>query len=372
MRRWLFVLSLPLVGCSSTPTGPQLPSVGTWQYIPAGVGEPAVPGPEWAWTGSRLFALGAADAWQSASDATLLDPSTGVWTPASAVGAPSPRQYGFSAWTGAEMFVWSGLSNGDLADGGLYDPASDSWRPLPAAPIAPRHLGTTVWTGTFVIVWGGQSLDSANTVVSFNDGAKFDPLSNSWSPLALTGAPSPRSWPSAVWTGQQMIVWGGGLDATVPMGDGMAYDPVADVWTPISATGAPAPRYAHAAVWTGAEMIVIAGLCAGPSYCRDGGRYDPATDSWTLFSIPAPDEYVTGTSAAWTGSRLLTWGWASGGNGWGGIYDPLTDTWAEMAPAPSELAARAPDVVVWTGSSAIVYGGNINGALFEDGALFTE
>jgi hypothetical protein len=365
MRRTLLVLflSLPLAACSS---GLPLPSVGSWQYIPPGVGEPGVLGPEWAWTGSRLFALGRANASQADSPATLLDPATGVWTPASAAGAPSPRAYGFSAWTGTEVFVWSGVYNAvDLADGGLYDPAADSWRSLPAAPIAPRHQGTTVWTGTFVIVWGGQSHDSANNIITFNDGARFDPVAGEWSPVSTSGAPRAMSQHAAVWTGSRMIVWDGVTD-----GGSGAYDPANDTWTPIATAGAPSPRNGPAAVWTGTEMIVLAGLCTG-YYCRDGGRYDPATDSWTLFSIPAPDGYITGNSAAWTGNRLMTWGWVPSASAWGGIYDPQTNTWQRMAPVPSQLVARVPDIVVWTGSSTIVYGGNSNGTLFADGGLFT-
>jgi hypothetical protein len=42
-----------------------------------------------------------------------------------------------------------------------------------------------------------------------------------------------------------------------------------------------------------------------------------------------------------------------------------------MAPAPSQLGGRVPDVVVWTGSSAIIYGGQFKGLYFGDGALFT-
>jgi hypothetical protein len=127
-----------------------------------------------------------------------------------------------------------------------------------------------------------------------------------------------------------MLVWGG-QDASGQLGDGAAYDPVADTWTPISAAGAPSPP----------------------------------------FSIPAPDGYIAGNSTAWTGSKLLTYGALPSGAGWGGIYDPQTNTWAEMAPAPSQLAGRVPDVVVWTDSSAIIYGGQFNGGYFGDGALFT-
>jgi N-acetylneuraminic acid mutarotase len=365
MRRRFFVLSLSLAACSSASTGLPLPTVGTWKYVAPGVGDPAGPGLEWAWTGSRLFAVGLTNAWQSDSPATQLDPATGVWTPASAAGAPSPRAYGFTAWTGTEVFVWSGeVSAGDLADGGLYAPATDSWRPLPAAPIAPRHLGTAVWTGALVIVWGGQSHDSANNIVTFNDGARFDPVAGAWSPVSTSGAPRAMSQHAAVWTGSRMIVWDG-----VSNGAG-AYDPVSDSWTAISPAGGPSPRNYSAAVWTGTEMIVLGGQCVG-DYCRDGGRYDPATESWKRFDIPAPGGYIAARSAAWTGDRLLTWGWVPSGGGWGGIYDPRTDSWEQMASAPSDLVGRVPDVVAWTGSSAIVYGGQINDALFADGAIFT-
>ena len=58
-----------------------------------------------------------------------------------------------------------------------------------------------------------------------------------------------------------------------------------DTWT-ASTTGAPAGRYHHTAVWTGSEMIVWGGQ--DPSgYFHTGGRYDPSTDSWTAPAPPA-------------------------------------------------------------------------------------
>lgn len=61
------------------------------------------------------------------------------------------------------MIVWSGSGNvtgwGDyLNDGASYDPQTDSWAPLPAigAPAA-RMIATAQWTGSEWIVWGGWS-----------------------------------------------------------------------------------------------------------------------------------------------------------------------------------------------------------------------
>ncbi len=53
-------------------------------------------------------------------------------------------------------------------------------------------------------------------------------------------------------------------------------------WTPTTLTGAPAGRYYHTAVWTGSEMVVWGGYAGfGFSYFNTGGRYNPSTDSWT-------------------------------------------------------------------------------------------
>src|SRR5438552_37953 len=52
-----------------------------------------------------------------------------------------------------------------------------------------------------------------------------------------------------------------------------------DTWTPTSTTNAPAGRYEHTAVWTGSEMIVWGGF--NGSCLNTDGRYNPGTDSWT-------------------------------------------------------------------------------------------
>src|SRR5207247_872868 len=53
-----------------------------------------------------------------------------------------------------------------------------------------------------------------------------------------------------------------------------------DTWTATSTTSAPAGRYLHTAVWTGTEMIVWGGT-DGSSLFTTGGRYSPGTDCST-------------------------------------------------------------------------------------------
>jgi N-acetylneuraminic acid mutarotase len=56
-----------------------------------------------------------------------------------------------------------------------------------------------------MIVFGGGDSDEA-----FNDGGHYNPMTDSWTPTATVGAPSPRYDHTAVWTGTEMIIWGGG------------------------------------------------------------------------------------------------------------------------------------------------------------------
>ena len=55
---------------------------------------------------------------------------------------------------------------------------------------------------------------------------------------------------------------------------GGQYDPATDTWTATSTTNAPDPRFYHTAVWTGSEMIVWGGFLV--DVLNSGGRYDPA------------------------------------------------------------------------------------------------
>src|SRR5262245_44748081 len=109
----------------------------------------------------------------------------------------------------------------------------------------------------------------------------------SWTAMSTIGAASPRGESFAFWTGQEMLVRGGNHNDGCPCqrGDGARYDPAKDEWTPISAVGAPEPREGATAVWTGKEMIVWGGeTYEGHTDLNDGARYNPSTDTWTPVS----------------------------------------------------------------------------------------
>ena len=152
---------------------------------------------------------------------------------------------------------------------GLFATGSEAaqWKPTLVGVPSGRAYHTAVWTGSQMIVWGGLS-DSGYS----NTGGRYNPSTDSWTPVSTTGAPSARKDHTAVWTGTQMIVWGGYNGAALKTGG--QYDPSGDTWTATSISGAPGVRYGHTAVWTDSQMIVWGGW-NGASFLNTGGRYTP-------------------------------------------------------------------------------------------------
>jgi len=167
---------------------------------------------------------------------------------------------------------------------------------LPAAPIPGRADHLAVWTGSEMIVWGGGAGGPTNT-----DGAAYDPAANRWRRIA--DAPTAfLFYPRAVWTGTEMIVWGERNPTVRPDRQGSsastlgeAYSPATDSWR--SLPDAPiGPRVGFSLVWTGTEMTVFGGhddcgYCGrGPGVMagnRDGAAYDPHANRWRSIG-PAP------------------------------------------------------------------------------------
>ena len=228
-----------------------------------------------------------------------------TWTPTTTTNAPDNRVIPTAVWTGSDMIVWGGLTNGGFFNtGGRYNPSTDSWTAT-SLSNAPDHRDghTAVWNGSEMIVWGGYNGDFLNS------GGRYNPSTDTWGATNATSAPEGRRYHTAVWTGKEMIVWGGGEPN---LNTGGRYDPITDSWAATSTTNAPSAREAHTAVWTGTEMIVWGGLGTFGDL-NTGGNYNPNTDTWTatsLVSVPTARDFHT---AVWTGSQMIVWG--GGGEG---------------------------------------------------------
>ncbi len=223
------------------------------------------------------------------------------------------------------------------------------------APTA-RANHTAVWTGSEMIVWGGMFGNELST------GGRYNPGTDSWAPTTSTSAPEARAFHTAVWTGTEMIVWGGGdSSGSTPVNTGGRYNPSTDSWTPTNTTNAPVGRLLHTAVWTGNKMIVWGGYDENFVSLNTGGKYDPSTDSWAPTNTTNAPTGRDSHTAVWTGSEMIVWGggdFALNKFNTGGRYNPSTDSWAatSMISAPE---ARALHTAFWneTGSEMIVWGG---------------
>lgn len=250
-------------------------------------------------------------------------------------------------WTGREAIVWGGIPDppqggdgGDLAsaDGARLDLATDAWRRLAGAPLAGRYGHVAVWTGTEMIVWGGVVNPSGRAAdgTSPNDGAAYDPAMDRWrriapSPLAPPSATSLGSGQQAVWAGTEMLVWATNTDRG---GAGAAYDPSADSWRLLPPLpGRPgAPR---SLVWTGEVVLAFprSTSAARPGSTVPGGPAGPSGPG--QFGVPVVSYEAD-------------------------IFDPKEGSWRALPPSqlsPGIGTARA----TWTGRDFVVVGAQLAG-----------
>ena len=258
------------------------------------------------------------------------------------------------------MIVWGGANYpaGDLNTGGRYNPTTDTWTATSTANApAARASHTAVWTGSEMIVWGGEGCGHGNCW--FNAGGRYNPAMDSWTATSTTNAPSARWDHTAVWTGSQMIVWGG-TDQANYLNTGGRYNPATDTWTPTGLTNVPPGRVDHTVVWTGSEMIVWGGVDNSSNDLNTGGRYDPSTDNWIATSVGGAPSQRDSHSAVWTGSEMIVWAGSQYPPGQdlntGGRYNPASDGWTPSTTGNAP-EAREHHSAVWTGSEMIVWGG---------------
>lgn len=311
------------------------------------------------WTGTEMIVWGGTVAGSPSLTSTggRYDPAAGAWKATSVAGAPPARHSACAAWTGTKMLVWGGFAAAGLTTtGGAYDPTSDSWSAMSPTGAPPGRVGAAcAWTGTELVVWGGTA--SGKVLAS---GGRYDPATDTWKSLPASGAPSARYGQSGVWSGKAALIWGGN-DLFDWHADGAAYDPTTDVWTPLAAAGAPAAREQHTAIWTGARMVVWGGFDGG-SYLGDGGSLD-LENGWTALAAAGAPSPRSEHAAVWTGNQMIVWSGCGKDScaelyADGGVWTPdaAGGSWSAVA-APAFALPRRGATGVWTGSSALFWGG---------------
>lgn len=238
----------------------------------------------------------------------------------------------------------------------------------PAANVVPqaRTYASHAWTGSEMLIWGGVRVAATTGYTFLEDGAKYNPSTDSWTPISKTNAPVKRAFASAVWTGTEMLIWGGTESANESINattfnftnTGGRYNPATNTWTPTNLIGAPTARTQAAAVWTGTVMVVFGGN-SGNTVLSNGGRYNPSTNSWlSMATLNAPVADYGQTRMFWDASLNLVY--VLGENTTGARYNPITNVWTAMAPCPTSYNKTS---AVQVGNQIWIYG--INGKIYQ-------
>ena len=232
-------------------------------------------------------------------------------------------------------------------------PTYENGNPAKTPPPAGRSGAVGFWTGNEALVWGGFG-HSGNSYYFFNDGSRYNPSTDSWNPISTVNAPSSRTYPLAVWTGTEMLIWGG-LDSIILdidgnatgeyLADGGKYNPSTNTWTTISTIGAPPSRWQVPAAWTGTYMIIWSTDEDGNT---TGARYNPATDTWSAIGT-SPTAPMGSSKMFWTGTHVLVLNY----NDSIGRYRASTNSWDATAIYPG--GSGIPGAVVWTGTELLFY-----------------
>lgn len=203
-----------------------------------------------------------------------------------------------------------------------------TWTRMSDAPIPGRssYVALDIDRGTFF--WGGDGQDPTA-------GAIFQASSDIWTQVSHVDDSAPRYQPAAVWTGRDVLIWGGNDDP-----EGLAYNPAADRW----ATIPPAPIVAGPAIgaWTGSEFLVVSGAA-------QAAAWNPESRTWRR--LPDPPIARGAIEGVWTGSELIVLGLTEGWNDpiIGAAMNQELNSWRNLAEVPYNGLALGTRPV-WTGS----------------------
>jgi hypothetical protein len=246
----------------------------------------------------------------------------------------------------------AGIFVGRATKGGEEQLSAASWQTLPEAPIVGRLGPSSVWTGTEVIVWGGYARSAADGERS--DGAAYDPATRNWRMIAPS-PPGVEGGAAVAWTGDEMVVWASN-SPDGPVGTAV-YEPSTDSWRrlPASPLG---KRESFSSVWTEKELIVVGGNLGDTLAKPVAAALDPQTGSWRV--LPALDK-VTGLmpspGVVWDGHEVFVMGSVCAASALSCsptllAYDPETDALREidLTKEPTQqpltlIASRGTDLV---------------------------
>jgi hypothetical protein len=193
------------------------------------------------------------------------------------------------------------------------------------APVAGRGSPIVVWSGTEMIVFGGGTFDAAGEHPVL-DGAAYDPATDRWRALP----PAPLSGGATVggWLADRLVV--------VTNDAAAAYDPGSNSWAELP----PAPiRPDWRTAVVAADRLVVIAFGDGATPPVQEATLDPTTWTWASADLRV-DPLNAGTDFIAAGDRVLSLST-------GMTFDPVTRTWDSVATCDRVWGG------VWTGEQVI-------------------
>ncbi len=213
---------------------------------------------------------------------------------------------------------------------------------LDPGPLSQRLAADLMWTGEEMIVWGGQqTLESFPPLV---DGAAFNPETNTWRMLAESPLQGPKAT-RAIWAGDEMLVLSS---------DGVfGYEPRTDSWRTVSSES-------MVRNVSPGRVIYVDGIIYVWDGAADFHVLEVATGEWSAFSAPdsSPthgDEYFGVLRAVEEDVIAIV---VSGGRCFGMEFLnflKVVGTQWDALPAPSELSCSLANQTAAAGDSLIVW-----------------
>jgi len=268
-----------------------------------------------------------------------------------------------AVWTGSEVIWWNGTGSAS-SKVFRFNPQTNliSIHSVPFSGVS-RESYTIIWTGSSLIVWGGDDFNNNY----LNDGGIYNTQTNTWTyitvPAPLLASIPARIQHTAIWTGLEMIVWGGKTKNifTCPFpqtqqiimntNTGFRFAPNTLLFTPLTLTG-PEDRRLHSAVWSGSHMIIYGGknMTCGSSVdqtLETGSKYNPTLNTWTP---TANHSKKYSQNAFWISNRMILVGHSYQDNSLI-AYDPVLNSWKYLSPHPYSIFSSQS---FWTGDKLIV------------------
>lgn len=266
---------------------------------------------------------------------------------------PTRRDETTAAASGGKIYVFGGRNAGGMVDEIVrYDPQTDTSEIIDARLPSPNAGAAAAGDGSLAYLFGGYG--SSDEIVRFDGATEFVTKMNAT-------LPGPRYGATAVWINGSAYIFGGRSSAHY--NEILRYNPASDTVVTLP-TRLPEGRSDASAAWDGNFVYLFGGATFG-GWVDDVLRYDPRTGSISRMSARHPSGPLWGSSAIWDGQYIYVFG-GGGSSASDGVsrYDPRLDQFELMTerlePARREASG------IWTGESAILFGGRSDDGLLGD------